>query len=278
MTEPPFRSAAIVGLGLVGGSLARDLTARGVRVRGYDRDAAAVRAASGEAGVEPMARPADFAAADIVIVATPIDQALEFLRANAASLKQARLVSDVCSTKETIVRAAEACGLGERFVGSHPMAGHHTSGWAASRGGLFTGARTYLCATSATAPAAMSLAVQLWKLVGADPERIDPASHDRQVAWTSHLPHVVSAALGAALARARFSPALLGPGGRDVTRLAGADPELWTGIALDNATPLTESMDALMDQLRAMRESLARQDRSLLFDHFATASAWAGGD
>lgn len=138
--DPPFGSVAILGLGLIGGSLARDLAARGVRVLGWDRDEAVVRAAAEQGIVEPLSDDAP----EIVVFAVPVIAARELLGELRDELHGARLITDVGSTKRSIVKQAEALGLGARFVGSHPLAGDHRAGWNASRTGLFAGARVFL--------------------------------------------------------------------------------------------------------------------------------------
>ena len=137
-----FDSAAVIGLGLIGGSLARELAARGTRVSAYDHDASQLDAAMRD-GVVSAALDASLAglsACQLVVVALPVDAAVEILRRVAKHARGARLVTDVGSTKGSVIREAESLRFAERFVGSHPMAGDHRSGWAASREGLFVAA------------------------------------------------------------------------------------------------------------------------------------------
>jgi prephenate dehydrogenase len=275
MTALPFQTVAVIGLGLIGGSLARDLAERHVRVIGYDRDTAVAKRAERDGILSAPDSFSDVQAADVVVLAVPIEDALPLLATLAPHLKAARLVTDVCSTKATIVRGAEDLGLGRAFVGSHPLAGGHRWGWDASRTGLFATARAYVCPSSTADESSIALTESLWRFVGAVPERIDADSHDREVAWTSHLPHVASAALATALADAAIAQERLGPGGRDATRLAASDPGLWTGIALDNAAPLQPAIEALERVLRDMRLALARHDRDAVQEQFASAYKWS---
>ena len=156
--------------------------------------------------------------ADVVVIATPVDAAVDVLRALARANHRATLITDVGSTKGRIVAEADALGLSDRFVGSHPMAGDHRSGWSAARQGLFSGARVYLCAPDRTPAELVARADDFWRALEAHPMRIDASAHDRTLAWTSHLPHVVSAALALALGEAGVGRDELGPGGRDITR------------------------------------------------------------
>jgi prephenate dehydrogenase len=277
-TESPseIRTAAILGLGLIGGSLARDLSARGVRVLGWDADAASLRAAV-EEGVVHHALAGDLrdvGRADAVVLAVPVLAAPELLRRLVPHLDGVRLVTDVGSTKTSIVEAAQSLGIGARFVGSHPLAGDHRSGWSASRAGLFEDARVFLTRAPSTTPAAMHLASALWTGVGGRPELIDMHMHDVQLAWRSHLPQVVSTALALTIAETGTVPADLGPGGRDVTRLAGSDPAMWADILVDNADALASALAKMSAQLSELADRVARGDRDALLRLFADARKW----
>lgn len=269
-------SVAIVGLGLIGGSLARDLAAIGVRVSAYDPDAAHMASAM-RANVVATALDASLDGvedADVVVIAVPVNAALDVLRRVASRAKRARLITDAGSTKTRIVELASELGIGERFVGGHPLAGDHRSGWDASRAGLFAGARCFLCPTGVTSPLALELAESLWRSVGGTPELIGTKAHDLQLAWTSHLPHMVSAALALTLARAGVPRAELGPGGRDVTRLAGSSPEMWAAIALDNAPAMEVALREAEQEIANFRAALKQADAGKVQARFAGARAW----
>lgn len=272
-----IRSVAVVGLGLIGGSLARDLSARGLRVVGWDQDVGAFQAAHAAGAVHQLLG-ADAEPVDAVVIAVPVLAAPDILRRALQYAGNPRLITDAGSTKRSIVRTAEALGIGSRFVGSHPLAGDHRSGWNASRRGLFTDARVFLTPTASTADDAMRLASALWTSVGARPEVMDAAEHDRRLAWTSHLPQLVSSALGGALAGQGIAPAELGPGGRDVTRLAGSSPGMWADIAADNADALLPALEAAEARLRDIRHALAHGQHARLRDLLAEGRDWHGGD
>jgi prephenate dehydrogenase len=275
MMEDDFRSAAIVGLGLIGGSLARDLAERGVFVRAYDADPHHLQSALRAGFVaEPLdATLSGVCDADVVIVAVPVDAATDVLRQIAPYAANAKLITDVGSTKSRIVELAAKLGLAARFVGSHPLAGDHRSGWDASRTGLFSDARVYICPPS-EAGAVVELAASFWRRLGARPTVLTAEDHDRQLAWTSHLPHMVSTALALALARTGVERSDLGPGGRDVTRLAGGSPDVWTAIARDNAAALDAALAATEREIAGVRRALSRADATELRERFATARAW----
>jgi len=270
-----IRTVAVLGLGLIGGSLARDLAARGVRVFAWDRDAAVVKAAAEEGIAEPLLWDAPI---DVLVIAVPVLAARDVLADVAKMADGVRLITDAGSTKSSIVHAAESLGIGDRFVGSHPLAGDHRSGWDASRAGLFADAPVYLCRTRSTTSEAMWLASALWTSVGARPELMDADRHDVRLAWTSHLPQVVSTALALTLAQPGMQRASLGPGGRDVTRLAGSSPEMWADILLDNADALASALAMLQVQIGGISRAVADGDRAALLRSLTEARKWHGGD
>ena len=299
-------TVAILGLGLMGGSLARDLSALGLRVLGYDGDPATTEAAlasgcihgvlGGTAALRPEpdgAVPEDpfrgIEEADLVVLALPVAVATDVLERLAHRLG-AVLVTDVGSTKRSIVATARAAGLADRFVGSHPLAGDHRSGWPAARAGLFRGATVFLCpprcaaaeagggAAAERTSAALEQVAALWRWVGGEPQPISAEEHDARMAWVSHLPQAASSALAAALAGSGYGAGAVGPGGRDVTRLAASSPALWTDILLDNADllePALASFGALLDGLRA---AVDRRDGPEVTRILAAGRAWKEGD
>jgi prephenate dehydrogenase len=269
-------TVAIIGLGLIGGSIARDLAAQGMRIAGYDTDPAALDQACEDGIVEDRLEPslAGVEGADTVILAVPVSATRSVLRVASQRLTGPRLVTDVGSTKRNAVASAAEFGLGEHFVGSHPMAGGHRSGWRAAGTGLFRGARTYLCPTPSTGAEALSRATALWSSLGAHTEVIDAGAHDERVAFTSHLPHAVSSALAVALAKANCKPDDLGPGGRDMLRIAASSPELWTAIMMDNTDAVRDALAAFGAELERLSETLGTGDRSALQSQLSDAQVW----
>lgn len=270
------RTVAVLGLGLIGGSLARDLAVRGIRVIARDQDQQALRNAC-EAGVVGAGVDEDLrqlAEADVVVLATPVDEAHGLLRRLAAMELGARLVMDVGSTKSDALATAIAYGLGARFVGSHPLAGDHQSGWGASREGLFVGARVFLCPAPQAMDDPLTIATALWQSLGAIPECIDAREHDERLAWSSHMPHVVSSTVAIALRRAGIRRSDLGPGGRDVTRLAGSSPDVWIPIVRENASAIAAALALVEADLCAVRQMLIASDSADLSAQFSEARAW----
>jgi prephenate dehydrogenase len=272
-------TVAVLGLGLMGGSLARDLAERGLRVVAFDSDPETVAAAL-ESGVVHRALPVGLEGledAELVVLAVPVRQGPTLLGRAKPRLTRASLVTDVGSTKLTMVQAAESQGLGSRFVGSHPLTGDERSGWSASRRGLYEGARVFLCPAESAGASAVERARGLWASVGASTEIVTPEAHDEAVAWLSHLPQMVSSALGLALGSAGVSRSSLGPGGQDGTRLAASSAEIWTDIALDNRSRLLQALRSFENRIGELRSAVQSGDEEKLKDLLRASRTWAGG-
>jgi len=272
------QNVAVIGLGMIGGSVARGLAGRGVNVLGYDTNRASLEAALAE-GVVTRALSANLEGideAEAVVIAVYGDSAVQTLGQLEQFAGQFRLVTDVGSTKRTIVSAAERSPLGKCFVGAHPFAGDHRSGWAASRFDLFEKEVVYICPTSVTDPESVTLAQWLWNALGAHPVKIAAAEHDELLAWTSHLPHMVSVALALALAEAGVARRQLGRGGRDMARLSAGSPDVWTAIAMDNACAIETAISGIEKQLADLRMILEAGDRNAVRERLSKAQQWSG--
>jgi len=275
----PTRRAAVVGLGLIGGSIARDLASRGVAVSGYDANAREVDGACRE-GIIDRVLDASFAGvadADLVVIAVPVDAAPTVLARIAPHARSATLITDVGSTKARIVAAAATLGIGDRFIGSHPLAGSHRSGWESSQSGMFADARVYLCPAPNATMASIRAATDLWHELGARPTLIGAAQHDERLAWTSHMPQMISGSLALALSRAGIARDELGPGGLTMTRLAGSSPAMWTAIAAENARAIDDALAAAERELASLRVLLGGGDIEALRHRLSTARAWFDG-
>ena len=268
-------AVAIVGLGLMGGSLALDLRARGHRIIGSDSNAVHRQAARAAGWVDEV-RPVDPGALSdvhVIVLAVPVGVGPEVL-ARLAPVERVQLITDMGSTKSGIVRAAVAVGVAHRFVGAHPLAGDTRSGPAAARPGLFRGRPVFLCPTAHCPAATVQRAVDLWRSVGADP-LLEPAEdHDARMAWCSHLPQAAATALADALARRGVHVSSLGPGGLDATRLAASSPDVWADILLDNAIEMDAALAALAESLAKVRSALRGRDRNALHRLLADAAGW----
>jgi prephenate dehydrogenase len=266
-------TVAVIGLGMIGGSVARGLAEAGIRIVGFDRDRYQLEAAVSDGVVsEGLSDLDDLHGATTAVIAVYGDGAPGVLRNLEKHAGSLGLVIDVGSTKKSIVEAAERSSLADHFVGAHPFAGDHRSGWAASRANLFENELVYLSPSSRSTHASIELAKKIWQTLGARTEMIGAAEHDRAVAWTSHLPHVLSTAFAITLSRAGIAPSQLGRGGRDVARLAGGSPEMWSALAADNAHAIDSALSETQLLLDDFRGRLG--DKEKLADWFTQAREW----
>lgn len=256
-----FPEVAVVGLGLVGGSLARALTARGYRVIGVDRQS--VRRAARRAGAVAATAGAveRVANADVVVLAAPPSANRTLLRRLARVARPDLVITDVGSVKGPIVRDAGRLGL-RAFVGGHAMAGSERRGFGASSVDLFRDAAWWLVpASDGRATRAVRTLV---RAVGARPRTIDAAAHDRVVAFLSHVPQLTSWAL---LENARADPVArrflssAGPGFQDMTRLAHSPRDLWREILHENQAEVERALGVLSRRLARARVPSTRPGR-----------------
>jgi prephenate dehydrogenase len=253
---------AVVGLGLIGGSIA--LAARErlhAEVCGWDSEAAAIAAAVRRGAISSGAGSlaSAVAGADVVFTAAPVDVLPQLIGEALAHAPASAVVSDVGSTKRTIVEAI----VDPRFVGGHPLAGAETSGVLNANADLFDGSAWYLTPGAETAAEALTRVEQLIGAFGATVARLDAAAHDRLMAAVSHLPHVFANVLLAHLLATGVPPAL-GPSFRDATRVAGSNPAVWSSIYLDNRDQVVRAIDHAIELLSAVRDDLDRADADAL--------------
>jgi prephenate dehydrogenase len=177
-----------------------------------------------------------------------------------------------------MARAAD-CGLGDRFAGAHPLAGTHDSGFAAARPDRLRGCVVYVCESPSTEGARAARSVmRFWEdVLEAYPVLISAADHDRQLAWTSHLPQAVASALAKALADRGLGGVSYGTGARDTTRLAASSPEMWLDILLQNGGPVVEALAGIEDRLGELRRLIEARDRAGLERYLETAREFRRG-
>jgi prephenate dehydrogenase len=285
-----LRSLAVLGVGLIGGSLAAALKRAGAAqaVVGYDRDAAALQRAV-ELGVIDLAAHSVSEAvrgADLVAVAVPVRAVGPVLHDVSLALEANAVVTDVGSTKADIMRTArgELRERYPRFVPGHPIAGRETSGVEAASAELFRGARVVLTPESDTAPEAVDVVRGAWEAVGARVSTMAGDVHDRIFAAVSHLPHLLSFALVSELAERADAQQLFGfaaGGFRDFTRIAASSPEMWRDVALQNREALLAELDRFGVRLAVFRELIEKGDGPGLLRLMAEArsarTAWAAG-
>ncbi|HEY3318204.1 MAG TPA: prephenate dehydrogenase [Coriobacteriia bacterium] len=282
-----FRAVVVVGIGLIGGSLAAAIRKRRLAelVFGVDSDASTRDYAIENGIVDDALAPRDaflagwFApeGADLVILATPALAAVDWL-GRLGEVGYRGIVTDVASTKMAVMAGAAAY-LGEKavFVGGHPMAGSERSGIKAADADLFEGAYYVLTPTESTDVEAYRKLNALVSALGARVVPVDARHHDEAVAVISHVPHVAAAAL-INIAAARGATAgedvlrLAAGGFKDMTRIAAGSPELWTGICLDNKDALARGVDELIDELAAFASYLNEGNRLAVKSWLAAAA------
>lgn len=267
----------MLGLGVMGGSLARALAALAdpPHVTGWSPSAAERKAAleAGALAEAPSGWHEAAAGADLVVLAAPLRASCALLTEVAAVTSAETTLSDVASLKAPLARAAAEAGVSDRWVGSHPMAGSERSGFEASRGDLYQGARVWTVAAPGAA-ARSGRVHSLWRSVGARPEAIEAEAHDMLMARASHLPQLASNALAAVMANAGIVPEQLGPGGRDATRLAASGPGLWRDL-FEHASPeLAEGLHALAREAERIAALLEAGDLDGLEELMRSTRAW----
>jgi len=279
--EKPPASVAVVGLGLMGGSLCRALrtVASPPRILGSDPDLTQGSRALEAGAVDLFDASADaiVGEADVVVYAAPLSTTLQLVRAHAPLWRADALITDMVSLKASLVRSAEAGGFASRFVGAHPICGGEASGFSASRGDLFAGATIWLCASPQASESMRARAELFWTSVSGVPRWSDAEEHDRRMAWVSHLPQLVANALAGALDAAGYSPDELGPGGRDMTRLAGSNPEIWRDL-LEASAPVTGAgLTSVSGALNILADLLARREVDRIAEFMARTRSWREG-
>lgn len=254
-------NVGIVGLGLLGGSLARALKETGdpPRILGADTNAEACRAAreAGAVDVVEARSVAVAAAVDVLVYATPLGITLDLLSRHREAWAPETLVMDVASLKAPVRDRILAVGAEALWVGVHPMAGGERSGFAASRPDLFRDATIWLTRAGDPTPAA-ERAERFWAAVGGRCVWVDAAEHDHRMVCASHLPQLAANALAAVLGEAELTRDDLGPGGRDMTRLAGSSPELWAPLLAASGAELPAALRKLAGRLEELAVALDR--------------------
>ena len=273
----PFERIAVIGLGVMGGSFARALTGTAAaEVRGWSNDADERRAALSAGAV--MAAPTNLKEAlrdaDLVVLATPLQAACRLISDIAADpLRRDATIMDVSGLKTPVALAAAEAGVGSRFVGAHPMAGSEASGFSASRPDLFDGVLVWIVAEP-EAGAHTEKVEALWRSVGAKPVRTSAAIHDRLMALVSHLPQLTANLLAAALDNAGISPDDLGPGGRDMTRLAASNPEMWEGLLEGVHPDLVQTLRTMAGSFQSMADDLEGADVEAIVSLMEKTRTW----
>ena len=263
--------ALVVGIGLIGGSVALGLKAAGWHVSGLDTNPATATEAL-ELGV--VDEIGDDAAASVIFICVPAADVSHVARALLDDRSDVDVVvTDVAGVKRAIVEQIDD----PRYLGGHPMAGSEQIGVAGARADLFVGATWVLTPSATTTPAAYSTMLSVVNQLGAQALALDPGDHDRLVALVSHVPHLVASALMDVAADAAKSDAALlqlaAGGFRDMTRVAAGDPGIWPDVCRANREAILESLDELQRRLSDLRTAVSDSDEEALLSVLERSSA-----
>ncbi len=259
-----FKKVVVVGLGLIGGSLAAALRKSGEvgEVFGVEKDAESLRFAL-EGGVADSGSSeigSGISGSEIVVIATYVDTVAQVAREISGFVSPDTVVCDTGSVKAPIVREMEKGPRNIRFVGAHPVAGKETSGVRESDPGLFSGKKCVITPVEGTCPEALSMVKTLFSLAGSELVEIDPESHDEVFSLVSHLPHAVAYSLVSAVASSGGKENLFGFSGgglADFTRVAESSPEMWAGIFIENRDALLRAIRSFSGKLGEIEKAVA---------------------
>ncbi len=258
-----FDTLVVVGVGLLGGSVALAARQRGIvrRVIGVGRTAPRLEQARAARVLDEVSTDlvAAAAQADLLIFATPVNLIVAGVREVASACRSGTLITDVGSTKAHLCQAlSTALPNAATFLGSHPLAGSEKQGWEHSRADLFDGRVCVVTPTDSSPRREVARLTAFWQAIGLSVVEMSPDAHDRALAQTSHVPHVVASALARTLVNENRS--LAATGFADTTRIAAGDPNVWVPILLDNRDAVLASLDEFTIQVTALREALFRGD------------------
>ncbi|WP_411677293.1 prephenate dehydrogenase [Caproicibacter sp.] len=260
------QNIVVAGLGLIGGSLAKAFRKySGCRVTGIDSDPGVIDAALQSGAIRRQATPEDLNAADLVFLCLYPQADIDFLEEHASALRPGCIVTDVCGVKSflspRLSEIAEKHGL--IYIGGHPMAGKEKGGFANSDADLFSGT-SYLLVPCGAPRGAVDLMTAVAVELGFGGTVVTtPGEHDREIAFTSQLPH----ALACAYVKSPRCPGHAGFSAgsyRDVSRVASVNESMWAELFLDNREALTEELDTLIGNLREIRDAIGSNDAEAL--------------
>jgi cyclohexadieny/prephenate dehydrogenase len=269
-----IKTLAIVGVGLIGGSIGLAAKRRNVveRVLGAGRRQTGLNQALKLGSIDEafLDLAAAVRQAEIVVFCAPVDRIAEQIIASAPDCAPGTLLTDVGSTKAEIVKSVEGrLPQGVAFVGSHPLAGSEKRGPEYADADLFQDRLTIVTETAATDPRALARTTAFWQALGSRVRVMAPEDHDEALALTSHLPHLVAAALASVVPPDLQE--LTASGFRDTTRIAAGDPTLWTGVFAQNRQAVLNALEQLEGRLSQFRQALMSENWSAVGNLLAQA-------
>jgi prephenate dehydrogenase len=270
----PFTSIAIVGLGLIGGSIALAIRERwpSIRLVAVDRPAALAHGLGSNAIDRGATAIAEMGRPELVVLAAPVRENVNLLPQVAAHVDGSALITDVGGTKRDIVGAARALPQSVTFVGGHPIGGAERGGFAFARPDLFAGRPWIFTPETIEVSDPLDRLMHFARGLGARPTTMDAGAHDRLMAFLSHLPQLTASALMEIVGSAATGEGLrlAGRGLIDTTRLASSPASLWRDVCAANADEIGRALDLLIERLTALRADLERGDAiEMIFDEAA---------
>lgn len=282
MKDFTYMHYGFIGLGLIGGSIARGLREKYPEcvITAYDKESASVEAAKRDGIVNICAYEIDrvFSACDLVFLCAPVSCNVENLPLLEKVLGEDALLTDVGSVKEDIHSHVRAAGLESRFIGGHPMAGSERTGYQNSKARLLENAYYILTPTEKTPSEKTDFMERLVKSLGAIPLILSAAEHDYVTAGISHLPHVISASLVNLVKEkdnAEGIMKLIAAGGfKDITRISSSSPVMWEHICMTNNANILSLLDNYMETLQDIRRRISTLDGRATYDFFESARSF----
>jgi len=273
------KKVTIIGLGLIGGSIARALRERiGVKdITAVNNDMKAIEEAlRDETIAHGFCELNEHAmAADIIFICTPVKNTFEYLDALSGKVKPGCIVTDVCSTKGEIIRHVNSMKNPPCFIGGHPMAGAEKTGYSAGFSHLFENAYYILTPCISTSETATEIMSQVIAGMGAIPIIMDADRHDKIVGNISHLPHIIASALVNTIRKLDEEDGMmqmLAAGGfKDITRIASSSPEIWESIVMSNRSNILAALDEFINTLIESKEYIEKNAKEKIFDFFSFA-------
>jgi prephenate dehydrogenase len=275
-----FNRVTIIGVGLIGGSIARILREKNLagEIYGIGRTEENLQKAKSLGLIDQyfLRATEDMRESDLIILSSPVGTFLQIIKEMGPYLRERAIVTDAGSVKGDLVGKIEEALPGKvNFVGGHPIAGKESSGVEAASGDLFKGAKCILTPTGRTDKWSLEVVKSLWEEAGCEVIMMDPYLHDRVFAAVSHLPHVIAYALINTVARMDFGDAdplsLSGRSFKDLTRIASSPPELWRDICLFNRDNILNAIDSFEKTLKTLKEYLEKGNGDGLLREFGEA-------
>lgn len=277
--EVSVTKIGIVGLGLIGGSIAKALkrSGRGFIIKAWDRDRVTLEKALSEKAIDEhsLSLKDGFQDCDVIFLCVPVYAMKDILHELSGNIRPDCILTDAGSTKMDVLDIVNGTGITNPFVGGHPLAGSEKSGFEASRANLFENAYYCLTPNEKTDKRSLDIIKELVRAMGAIPIEITSYEHDRAAAVISHVPHVIASLLVNLVGRLdgpdNIMKTIAAGGFRDITRIASSSPELWSGICLSNRDIILDTLKSLCEGLKDFENDLQAGDREKVKSFFASA-------